>query len=194
MNLYLVGHGYRMSPRDTMPVGGLTVPANFTLKFYCKENKLFDSSWEEFIVLSGGTLKKCPNLRGVNDWEVTEIPAKKSFKEHCLTRPGNMRTYIDMTAMKEIKVPQKHRAIVNVTLGDGDTLCVKQGAKLLCKNVPDEVPWISLSALIAALAKKAPGGATVHWCACRSVLGQDTINDALTQARSPWLGVLPKTN
>lgn len=185
MNLYITGHGYVMK---ALPDAELKVPPKFQLKFYCKKEQMFDSTWEGEIVKVNGDIADCPNNRGVNNWEVTAIPAGGAFDEHCLTRPGNMKTYQHINDMKEIQVPIKGTGLINVDLADGDILCVKGGVKLMNGSKLPGEPWISLSALMAALAKTVPGGAVVHWCACRSVL--DDPAGAIEQAVSGYKGKL----
>ncbi len=185
MNLYITGHGYEMK---ALPDAVLKVPANFQLKFYCKRGQMFDSSWEGEIVKANGNVANCPNKRGVGNWEVTTIAGGGAFDEHCLTRPGKMRTFRHINDMKEIEVPYKGTGLVNTNLADGDILCIKGGGKLVTgAKLPGE-PWLSLSALMVALARAMPGGAVVHWCACRSVL--DDPAGAIEQAESGYLGTL----
>lgn len=185
MNIYITGHGYEMKGNSD---ASLSVPAKFTLKFYCKKGEMFDSSWEQFIVESGGTTADCPNDKGTSDWEVSTVAAGAQFEEHCLTRPGKMRTFKVLADMKEIKVPQKGVGLISEAVEDGDILCIKGGGKLFAGGMEAGECWLSMSSLMAALAQKIPDGATVHWCACRSVLTDASA--AIEQAQSPYLGKL----
>lgn len=154
MDLYLNGHGYIAKTQ-----AAVTVPGHFTVKFYCKPDAMFDGRWEKGIVEGTVSSDSIPASGfGRSDFQMTTVNAGEQCSEHVLTRPGNMKMYYKaMREYKELK-PLVHGAWVGVELVDKDLLCIKDKGK----------PCLRLSEILAALSVKIPGGAVVHWCACRS--------------------------
>lgn len=185
MKLYIVGHGYIVR---TVP--SATVPAGFSLSFYCKEDTEFDSSWEPSVASGQAAGQGYKPARGQGQWEVTTLKAGDSYIDHLLTRPGGMKTLKTLKDMKEIDTTMVDGCLINCALQDGDALCVKGGGKLMTGGFAPGRPSVMLSEIFAALVKsgKAGSGAQVHWCACRSTDGDRGDMDA--QARGAWGGKL----
>ena len=172
MNLYLNGHGYL-----TRTEACVKVPSGFSVRFYCKQNEMFDGRWEKGIVEGAVNDKSRPaGGFGQEAFELSTVPSGGECLNHVLTRPGNMTMYFGkFSELKEIK-PLVSGAWVGVQLVDGDRLGIKD------KNSP----VLLLSDILAALSIAVPGGAVVHWCACRSPY--DDPEGAIEQAKdSPKL-------
>jgi len=185
MNLYVVGHGYIVRT-----VSSATVPAGFTLTFYCKEDTEFDSSWEPDVASGKASATGFAPGRGLGQWQVTTLAAGATYIDHLLTRPGGMKTQKSLKDTKEIDTNVAEGCLINVPLQDEDALCIKAGGKLMTGGFSAGRPSVFLSEIFEALVEsgKAGGGATIHWCACRSTDGDRSEMEA--QARGAWGGKL----
>jgi hypothetical protein len=167
-NIYVVGHGYMVIHDKQMNYQPklIDIPRGIGVKFYCKDNDLFDSSWEEFIVgnegyphiLANTKEVECPNNKGDSAWEVVEHHFVCT--EQLLTRPGGIHTYKSIAAMKII-IPSANGTTVTIPkVGDGDTLYINDKKNNKCL----------LSAITNALDGQKFRG-TLHWLACRDLPG-----------------------
>jgi hypothetical protein len=180
MNLFLAGHGF-----SAKKLPALKIPAGFTIAFYCKDGTVFDSAWESAVL--AGDLNE--PVRGKGDWDVIPLGSGKSCSDHLLTRPGNMQTTKPWMAMKEIKTNVSVGAMISQPLVDGDVLCIKGGGTTFGKFDSNVLPYTYLSDIMIALTIAMPGGANVHWCACRSEEGNRA--EVTAQARDAFRGVRP---
>jgi hypothetical protein len=183
MNLYLVGHGYIVR---TVPA--VTVPTNFTLKFYCREDTEFDSSWETDVASGAALAPQYAPGRGLGQWEVTTVNGGQTCADHLLTRPGGMRTLQHIRDMKEIKTTVAVGCMVAVDVVDGDALCIKSGGKQITGGYGDGLTYTYLSDILVSLRAKVSAQATIHWCACRST--KTDIGEIAAQASGQWMGTL----
>lgn len=157
MKLYVVGHGFLLcrDPENKQTVR-IPVPDGIALTFYCRPHAMFDSTWEKPIVDAGGQVgAHCPVDQARDDWAPETV--LHECDEHLLTRPGKMRPYRKLAAMKRITPNAEGTQATIEPFQDGDTLYIDSEDHCLCR----------LSALLAALAGAGFSG-TLHWLACRS--------------------------
>jgi putative adhesin Stv-like protein len=180
MKLYLVGHGFDVYARDKKSFVQIPIPAGMSVTFYCAPGALFDSDWEGPIVKGAAGAKDCPIEKAKKDWMVT--PCLATCDEHLLTRPGNMRPFKPLEAMKKIAPDAAGTQVAIEACGDGDTLYIDDEDHCTCR----------LSAILAALEKQGFKG-EVHWLACRAPYPdfvsnqdeQDLVAECNEQARKP---------
>jgi hypothetical protein len=173
-NIYVVGHGFMIVTNENKPEKiDLKIPVGINVRFYCKEYKAFDSTWEKHIVDNKGILpdSKVPShfKNGRDDWSVKQYPNLNSTAyEHLLVRPGHIFLYKEQDEMKKI-VPDDKGTVSIEKFCDGDTLYIGGDDVYDPNDVDDYLKKHScrLSALLEALDAQQFKG-NLHWLACRN--------------------------
>jgi len=162
MDIFLVGHGFMAREKPTVKI-----PANFSVVFYCKEDKPFDSNWEADVINRVALSSGYNPQHGRDDFEITNATGVTTCLDHVLTRPGGIKLIKPFKDCKEIDtaVTSGVKIIGDVTAGD--TFCVKRKGNHDAAYANGR-SHTYLSDILEAFALKSPGGVTLHWCACRS--------------------------
>lgn len=139
MQIYLIGHG-AWAPE----LGTCVVPANVSLRFYCRHGSVFDSSWERSL-LQGTPVQH-------RDFALETVSGIAECRNYVLAHPGGIRSTVRYPTMRAID-PE-----APLDLADNAFFAVKVRA--------DNGYWcISLNAILRKVA--GAGAITVHWFACR---------------------------
>ena len=173
-NVFVVGHGFIWAPEKEFKLY-----PKCAVTFYCKNEKMFDSQWEEAVIgkVKKGEVPSSTDIsRAKDDWEVSTFNASDICKDYMLTRPGGIALLMPFKDTKAIKTDATGKVIAIDAVEDGDTLCIKNGGG----SDSSCLPYTSLDSLLHRISRD-NSDLHLHWLACRSPASE--LGDVISQAK-----------
>ncbi|MCD2452497.1 hypothetical protein GO003_019105 [Methylicorpusculum oleiharenae] len=174
-NIFVVGHGFIWEPEQNFMVF-----PKCAVTFYCKDEKMFDSQWEDVVidkVKKGEILSSSDISRAKDDWEVSTFTSSDICKNYMLTRPGSIALTVPFKDTKAIVTDLSGKVTSIAAVENGDTLCIKNGGG----NDTSSLPYTSLLSLMHRISRDNLD-IHIHWLACRSPMSE--LGAVISQAKS----------